>query len=71
MPLTPLEMFRATMAHRKHEGFLFYAQFTEILEKKVRTDLRIPPGTSMEDHFCMRCSTYGVRTPRIGRGSLT
>jgi uroporphyrinogen decarboxylase len=54
MPLTHLDMFRATMAHRRHEGFLFYAHFTELEEKKVRTDLRIPPAASLEDRFGMR-----------------
>lgn len=54
MPLTPLSMFRATMAHQKHEGFLFYAHFTELEERKVREDLHVPAGQSLEDRFRMR-----------------
>ncbi|MDP6775572.1 MAG: uroporphyrinogen decarboxylase family protein [Candidatus Latescibacteria bacterium] len=53
MALTQLEMFRATLEHREHEGVLYYASFTPDLEGRVREAQGLGPEDSLQEHFGM------------------
>ena len=50
--MNQLECFRATVEHRSHPGFLFYAGFTPDLEKRVREEYGIGSG-DIRDFFGM------------------
>lgn len=58
MPLSQLECFRATVAHEPHEGFLFYADFTPDLERRLRERYRLPAERTLREH-------YGMFTPHM------
>lgn len=53
MPMTQLECWRATVAHRPHDGFLFYADFTPDLDARVRADQGVDAETDLHEHFGM------------------
>lgn len=54
MPSSSLDLFRATVAHERSTGFLFYGSFTPLLEEQLRRELRVPPETPLDEHFRMR-----------------
>ena len=39
--MNQLEIFNATVAHETHEQYLFYANFTPELDRKIREQLQI------------------------------
>jgi len=51
--MTELERFKATTAHEKHDGFLFYADFTPDLEGRIRTQYGLDATTDLREHFGM------------------
>ncbi|HBP38437.1 MAG TPA: hypothetical protein DD640_06800 [Clostridiales bacterium] len=51
--MTQLEVFQATVDHRKVEKPLFYADFTQDLLRRVRQFCDIPQGTGTRDFFGM------------------
>lgn len=51
--MNQLEKFKATMAHEYHDQFLFYANFTPDLEKKIRTHLDIDENIQLRKRFGM------------------
>ncbi|MFY9175761.1 MAG: uroporphyrinogen decarboxylase family protein [Caldicoprobacterales bacterium] len=51
--MTQLELFKATIAHEEHDQFLFYANFTPELERRIRTELNIDDGISLRKYFAM------------------
>lgn len=53
MPLSQLECFKATIAHQKHDGFLFYALFTPDLERRVRESEGLGANDDLMEHFGM------------------
>jgi len=53
MKLTQRDLFRATVDHKKEDAILFYADFTEDLEKRVRTHYGIPEKQSYREFFDM------------------
>jgi uroporphyrinogen decarboxylase len=50
---TQLELFRATMNHERHDGFLFYAGFTADLERRFKEHIGIGEKESIQEHFGM------------------
>jgi uroporphyrinogen decarboxylase len=53
MRLTQLERFKATVKHEKHEGVLFYADFTPDLKSRIRKDQGIGDEVELREHFGM------------------
>lgn len=53
MSLSPLECFKATVEHKKHEGFLFYAGFTTHLENRLKEEHGLKPEASLREYFGM------------------
>jgi len=53
MPITQLECFRATVAHQPHDGFLFYADFTPDLERRLRERYGLGSDDSLQRHLGM------------------
>jgi uroporphyrinogen decarboxylase len=53
MSLNQLECFRATMAHEKHPGFLFYADFTPDLKERVKKEFNVPATSYIRKHVGM------------------
>jgi uroporphyrinogen decarboxylase len=53
MALTQLECFKATVEHRPHPGFLFYADFTPDLERRLREAHRLDVQSSLRECFGM------------------
>jgi uroporphyrinogen decarboxylase len=53
MKLNQLDCFKATVAHKKHDGFLWYASFTPESDKTVREYYGLNPETSISEHFGM------------------
>jgi hypothetical protein len=53
MAVTQLDCFHATVAHRPHPGFLFYADFTPDLERRLREAHQLGPQASLREHFGM------------------
>jgi uroporphyrinogen decarboxylase len=53
MGISQLECFRATVQHQKHEQYLFYADFTPDLERRVREELGLSAETNLRDYFGM------------------
>ncbi len=51
--MNQLEVFKATVAHQVHEGFLFYAGFTPELDRKVRNKLNISNNVDIGKYFGM------------------
>ena len=51
--MSDLECFRATVAHQPHDEFLFYAGFTEDLQRRVRESEGLEEGESLTEHFGM------------------
>lgn len=51
--MTQLEMFKATVAHNRHEGVLYYANFIKDVENTVREYFGIDNDTSLEEYFGM------------------
>ena len=51
--MNQLECFKATTAHEKHDGFLFYADFTPDLEKKIRERDGLDSKADLRKHFGM------------------
>lgn len=50
--MNQLECFKATVEHRDHDGFLFYAGFTHDLEKRMKEVYDIGSG-DIRDFFGM------------------
>lgn len=64
MALTQLECFEATVEHRKHEGFLFYANFTPDLAGRLRKKYGLDPEASLWEYFGMYApKEIGLRPP--------
>ena len=63
MALTQLEMFRATVEHREHEGVLYYASFTPDLDRRVREAHGLGATDSLQEHFGMYVPKMVVLRP--------
>ncbi len=68
--MTQLDCFHATVAHRAHPGFLFYADFTPDLARRVRQSHRLGPEVNLREYFGMYapvnvdlCPPDGVTQP--------
>lgn len=48
-----LEIFKATMAHQKHDQYLFRAGFTWDLEKRIREHLKLSDNVELQQYFGM------------------
>ena len=53
MKLNQLEVFQATVLHKSHDEFLFYANFTPDLEIRVRDKLGIDKDIDLREYFEM------------------
>ena len=53
MALTELERFKATVAHEKQDGVLFYANFIPDLEERVRNRYSLAADINLREHFGM------------------
>ena len=53
MSLSQLECFKATVEHKKHEGFLFYADCTPHLDNRVREEHGLTPEANLREYFGM------------------
>lgn len=53
MSLSQIELFKATVAHQKHEGILFQANFIPELEHRVRAKYGLDDKTNLRDYFGM------------------
>lgn len=53
MSLTQLELFNATVTHQKHDGILFYADFTPDLENRIREKYNLDEKADLRDYFGM------------------
>jgi uroporphyrinogen decarboxylase len=53
MAITQLDCFKATVAHHKHEGYLFYAEFTSALRKQLREKFKIAEEVILQEYFGM------------------
>jgi uroporphyrinogen decarboxylase len=62
--MTQRELFHATVEHRQADGLLFYADFTDDLQARVRARFGIPRGEDSRDFFGM-FRPFGV-SPRRG-----
>lgn len=51
--MNQLEIFKATVAHETHEQYLFYANFTPELDRKIREQLQIEEDIELRKHFGM------------------
>jgi len=51
--MNQLDIFKATIAHEPHEQFLFYANFTPDLERRIREKFRIDVSISLQEYFGM------------------
>ena len=51
--MNQLEIFRKTITHEQHDQYLFYANFTPYLEKKIRAQLQIDEDIKLRNHFGM------------------
>ncbi|MDI6784163.1 MAG: hypothetical protein QME64_08740, partial [bacterium] len=51
--ISQLECFKATVAHKKQAGYLFYADFAPDLERRVRAEFELGPETNLRDYFGM------------------
>lgn len=56
--MTQLERFRKTVRHEPGGGFLFYAQFTPHVSKKITGKHRLPPDADLRKHFGMFSPVY-------------
>ena len=62
--MTQLERFCATMAHEKHDDWLYYASFTPDLERRVRERFELGPKDSIAARFGMYAPVnVGLRPP--------
>lgn len=55
--MTQLDLFQATVSHKKEDGILFYADFTDDLKARVKAHYGIPEGQGLREFF-------GMFTPR-------
>lgn len=53
MQISELEIFRATVAHKKHPGCLFYANFSDAIAKSLRERLNLSSQDDLRDYFGM------------------
>lgn len=51
--MNQLEIFNATVAHETHEQYLFYANFTPELDRKIREQLQIAEDIDLRKYFGM------------------
>jgi hypothetical protein len=51
--MNQLEIFNATVAHETHEQYLFYANFTPELDRKIREQLQIAEDIDLKKYFGM------------------
>ncbi len=51
--MNQLELFKATIAHEEHDEFLFYANFTPELDRKIRQRFNIADNISLREYFGM------------------
>jgi uroporphyrinogen decarboxylase len=65
VPITQLDCFKATVAHQKHEGFLFYAEFTSDLRKHLRQKFGIGEEVNLKEYFGMFNPAVVVPKPPI------
>ena len=61
--MSQLERFRATMEHRPHDEFLFYASFTPDLERRMRAHLGLGPDDSIRERLDMFTPAQIALTP--------
>ena len=47
--MNQLEIFNATVAHETHEQYLFYANFTPELDRKIREQLQIAEDIDLKN----------------------
>jgi uroporphyrinogen decarboxylase len=53
MQLSQLKCFKATVEHKKHDNFLFYADFTPDLENRIRKHYGLDNKASIQEHLGM------------------
>ena len=53
MAMTELERFKATLAHEKHAGVLFYAEFTPDLENRIGVKYGLNDKIDLRKHYRM------------------
>ena len=62
--MTELERFRATVAHEKHNEWLYHAGFTPDLERRVRERFGLGPKDSISEYFDMYAPVaVGMKPP--------
>jgi hypothetical protein len=49
--LNQLELFKATVSHQSHDSFLFYANFTPEIDRKIRKELNITETIDLKRYF--------------------
>ena len=51
--MNQLQIFEKTIAHEQHDQYLFYANFTPDLEKRIRSQLQIDESIELRKYFGM------------------